>query len=189
MKRNESINFWQYFANYRVLCVDYEGYGLNDGQAHYLNMYEEALAIYDYASGLPEVDKDHIVAMGYSLGTGSAVYLAAHRPVAGMILLSPYANGADIYNDMMPIFSGPLAALVKQKLPSDEYAPQVMCETLVIATKNDEAVPFSSSERLAGLFDGPTEFITLTGVNHNGVYGGQSMATNLRAFLEKVGGR
>ena len=44
-------------------------------------MYEETLAVYDYAVTLTSVDDNCIVAMGYSLGTGCAVYLAAQRPV------------------------------------------------------------------------------------------------------------
>jgi dienelactone hydrolase len=39
---------------------------------------------------------DHIVSMGYSMGTGSAVYLAANRPVVGLVLGAPCANGYDL---------------------------------------------------------------------------------------------
>ncbi|MDR0465069.1 MAG: hypothetical protein LBG94_08160, partial [Treponema sp.] len=125
MRERDQGGIWRYYSGYNVLFVDYEGYGLNDGAPHYLNIYERSLALFDYASLLPNVDSSRIVTMGYSLGTGSAVYLAANRPVAGLILAAPYANGYDIYNNILPVFKGPLKLLVKQKLPSDKYASLV----------------------------------------------------------------
>jgi len=149
MLMREMQNQWQHFAGYHYLFVDYEGYGLNEGRAHYRNMYEKALAVFDYAAALPNVDSAHIVAKAFSLGTGSAVYLAANRPVAGLILAAPYASGYDLYNSVMPIFYGPMRLVVKQRFPSDKYAPDVTCPVLIIASRGDEIIPFASSERLA----------------------------------------
>jgi len=149
-------------------------------------MYEESLAAYDYAINLPNVDKGCIVIIGFSLGTGSAVYLAAHRPVARLILAAPYANGADAYNNMLPIFYGPMKALVKQKLPSDQYAPDVTCPTMIIASQSDEVIPFSSSERLFQLFSGEIDFIKLKNENHNSLFSGAGVYDGIRSFLEKI---
>ena len=186
MRGREELDRWPYYAGYNMLCVDYEGYGLNAGNPHYLNMYAEALAIFDYAITLPSVDPAHIVAMGYSLGTGCAVYLAAERPVAGLVLVAPYANGHDIYNNMLPIFVGPGEALVKQKLPSDEYAGLVTCPVLVIASHADEAVPFASSMLLAGLFAGPVEVLELDDASHNNIFQVEKSLTSLQSFLTEV---
>jgi dienelactone hydrolase len=177
---------WKYFAGYNYLFVDYEGYGLNDGRANYMNMYEEALAVFDYAASLPNVDDSRIVAMGFSLGTGSAVYLAANRPASGLILTAPYANGYDMYNGMMPVFHGPMKLLVKQKLPSDEYAPNVTCPTLVIASHGDEAIPFSTSEKLSKLFGGDVDFMALDEASHNNISGAEGVYDRIHAFLEEV---
>jgi len=50
------------------------------------------------------------------------------------------AGRYDLYNGMLPIFVDPLKALVKQKLPSDKYAPDVTCPVLIIASLDDEMV-------------------------------------------------
>lgn len=186
LRISEKRGEWQYFAGYSYLFVDYEGYGLNGGQASYLNMYEEALAVYDWAAALPEVDVERIVAMGYSIGTGCAVYLAANRPVAGLVLAAPYANGYDLYNSTFPVFFGPLKVLAKHKLPSDEYAPKVTCPVLVIASRNDEAVPFGSSERLSKLFklSSGVDFMPVDGATHNGLFGAEGVFGKIQAFLE-----
>jgi len=186
LRNREEQGQWRYFPGYHYLFIDYEGYGINNSKTHYLNMYEQALVVYDYAAALPGVDNKHIVAMGYSLGSGSAVYLAANRPVAALILAAPYANGYDFYNNIFPIFYGPTRLLVKQKLPSDEYAPNVTCPVLIIASRSDETIPFSSSQRLSERFGGDVEFMTLNDALHNSIFQTDGVFSKIQFFLEKV---
>ncbi|MCL2468961.1 MAG: dienelactone hydrolase family protein [Alphaproteobacteria bacterium] len=186
MRSYEEWGQWRHFPGYHYLFIDYEGYGINKGRNHYLRMYEHALAVYDWAAKLPNVDASRIVAMGYSLGTGSAVYLAAHRPVAGLILVAPYANGFDLYNNVLPIFKGPMRWIVRQRLPSDEFAPLVTSPVLMIASRGDEIVPFSSSERLSKLFKSDVDFIMLENARHNDIFQVHGVLDRIRAFLETL---
>jgi len=185
MRSRKVMEQWSYFARYNYIFVDYDGYGLNDGRTNFLNMYEGALAIYDYAVTLPNVDSEHIVAMGFSLGTGSAVYLAANRPVSGLILAAPYANGYDLYNNVLPIFVGPMRFLVRQKLPSDEHALDVTCPVLIIASRDDEIIPFSSSMRLSKRFPGDVDFMTLDSASHNDIFRAKGVFAGVQSFLEE----
>jgi pimeloyl-ACP methyl ester carboxylesterase len=184
MRIREVQGQWSYFEGFNYLYIDYDGYGLNDGRTHYLNMYEGALAVYDYAMTLPGIDTSRIVAMGSSLGTASAVYLAANRSVSGLILITPYANGYDLYNNFIPVFFGPMRLLAKQKLPSDEYAPKVTCPVLIVASHSDEIVPFASSERLARLFPGELEFMAINNASHNDIFKAEGVFNKIQAFLE-----
>ena len=186
MRMREMQNQWSYFAGFNYLFVDYEGYGLNDGRIHYLNMYEQSLAVFDYAAALPNVDSGRIVVMGYSLGTGSAVYLAANRPVAGLILATPFASGYDLYNNVLPIFFGPMRLLVRQKLPSYEFAPHITCPVLIIASRSDEIIPFSSTERLASLISGEVDFMVLDGIGHNYIFQASGVLNRVQLFLEMI---
>ena len=183
LRIREEQDQWKYFEGYHYLFMDYDGYGLNSGRTNYKNMYELALAVYDHAVTLPNVDSEHIVVMGYSLGTGSAVYLAANRRVSGMILATPYANGYDLCNNVIPVFKGPLKLLVKQKLPSDKYAPDAVCPVLVIASLSDEVIPYSSSVKLSGLFTGSVDFLELKNVNHNGIFQAEGVFDRVQSFL------
>ena len=184
LRMHEVLNQWQYFAGYSYLFVDYRGYGLNSGRPHYLNMYEQSLAVFDYAASLQNVDSNRIVVMGYSLGTGSAVYLAANRPVAGLILIAPFANGYDLYNNVLPIFFGPMRLLVRQKFPSDKYAPHVTCPVLIIASRKDELIPFSSSQRLSKLFSGNVDFMVLNNARHNDIFQVREVFNRVQSFLK-----
>jgi len=185
MRSFEENNRWQYFDGYNFIYIDYEGYGLNDGQTSYLNMYEESLAVYDWCASQPFADKTQIVSMGYSIGTGSAVYLAANRPTVGLIIAAPYANGYDLYNAMLPIFKGPLRLLVRQKFKSDEYARDVTCPVMIIASRADETVPYSSSKRLSEQFPGNVDFFTLENEGHNGVFTEETYK-KISAFLKEA---
>ena len=177
---------WGYFAGFNYLVIDYEGYGINEGRTNYRNIYEGALAVFDFAVTLPYVDSERIVVKGFSLGTGAAVYLAANRPVAGLILAAPFAAGHDLYNNVLPIFRGPLRRLVNQRFPSYEHAPNVLCPVLVIASRNDEIIPFSSSERLAGLFPGDVDFMILDNERHNFIFQGSGVFNRVQSFLEGI---
>lgn len=186
MRFRGDMGQWSYFAGFNYLFIDYEGYGLNEGRTSYRNMFEGALAVYDFAVTLPNVDSDRVVAMGFSLGTGSAVYLAANRPVAGLILAAPFANGHDLFNNVLPIFRGPLRLLVRQNLPSDRYAPYVTSPVLIIASRGDEIIPFSSSERLSRLFPGDVDFMGLDRARHNDIFQAGGVFNRIRSFLEGV---
>ena len=177
---------WSYFAGSNFLFVDYEGYGLNQGKASYLNMYEESLAVYDYAVNLPGIDNRRIVSMGYSIGTGCAVYLAAHREVIGLVLVSPYYQGSDLYNRMVPIFYGPMNLLVKQKFPSFEYAKKVSAPTQIIASRADEMIPIASSERLKEHFAGSVTFTMLDYPTHNEIMINDKTLDTIQVFLEEI---
>ena len=183
MLMRERLDQWRYFAGYNYLFIDYEGYGLNEGRLHYLNMYEHALAVFDYAAALSNVDSDRIVVMGYSLGTASAVYLAANRPVAGLILAAPFASGYDLYNNVLPIFHGPMRQLVRQKFPSYEFASYVTCPVLIIASRRDEIVPFSSSERLSELFPNIVDFMILDDVGHSFIFNAEGVFDRIQSFI------
>ena len=186
MRFNEERGLWGYFAGYHYLYIDYEGYGLNGGQASYQNMYEQALAVYDFAATLDNVDSSRIATMGFSIGTGSAVHLAAHRPVTGLILVSPFANGYDLYNNLLPVFFGPMRMLVRQKLPSEGFAPYVDSPALVIASRGDRVVPFRSSERLVKAFRHDVEFIALDHAGHNHIFKEEGVFERIQGFLETL---
>lgn len=78
--------------------VDYRGYGRSTGSPSFSLMARDAEAVLD---DIPQLSEQigrrfaHVVAMGRSLGSASAIHLAWARPraLAAIILDSPYADG------------------------------------------------------------------------------------------------
>jgi len=182
----DTAGMWDSFLNYNLLIMDYPGYGLNVGTPTSDNIYREALITYDYAVNQPYVNGNEIIIGGVSIGTGPAVYLAANRRAKGLFLLAPYANGYDLCNNVLPIFRGPMRLLVRNKLLSEKYAASISVPTLLVATKNDETVPFSSSERLRAHFPAEPEFVVLSGVGHNGIMPNAKTLNSIKNFLISI---
>ena len=145
-----------------------------------------ALAVYDTLAGRPDVDKDRIVVMGYSLGTGPANYVAGSRDVAGLILQAPYQNGYDLFNSQVPVFYGPLRLLVTYEMPSNEFAKNVRVVPLILATQDDRVVPYESSQALSEIYPKGCRFISLSGFGHNGFGGSDRVAEEINEYLWEV---
>src|SRR5436309_10545302 len=82
-----------------VLVLDYPGYGGSGGRATESALYAAADAAYAALATRPDVDPRRIYVYGRSLGSAPATYIAAHRPVAGLILESPFTNAAAMAKD------------------------------------------------------------------------------------------
>ena len=72
------------------------GYGASEGQAVRAALFADALAVFDTLTRRPDVDASRIVLFGRSLGSAVATYVAAERPVAGVVLVSPFASMVEV---------------------------------------------------------------------------------------------
>ena len=138
-----------YFAGFDIAVYDYPGYGSAPGRSTESSVTAMGLAAYDR---LRKTD-DRIYVLGYSVGTGPANYVAANREIGALALMAPYADGCDLFNNILPVFHTPvMQRLVSFKMDNAALAERVKVTPLVIASHNDETVPYASSERLAGRY-------------------------------------
>ena len=185
MRSMDRRGIWPYFLDFHVLVVDYAGHGPGArGRPSARNIYADALAAFDFAQSLPGVS--HVIVGGFSLGTGAAVYAAAHRDAAGIFLLSPFANVYDLFNNVLPIFRGPGRLLVRHKFYSDRHAQAITVPALLVAARDDEVIPFASSERLNRRFGGETTFVALSSVGHNWILFNRTSLESVRAYLSAL---
>lgn len=167
-----------------VICFDYPGYGKSVGVPREKSMKAMAIEAYKYASGLPTTSTT--IVMGYSIGTGIAVYAASEAETVpgGLMLIAPYYAGYDLYNNALNIFHGPVKLLTTFKMPVHNFAKKVKCPTLIIASEADEIVPIQSSKKLFGEFtSAKTDFVTVEGEKHNDLPVSGKVASRLIAFV------
>jgi pimeloyl-ACP methyl ester carboxylesterase len=167
----------------RLLVVNYRGYGGSTGQPGQKELYADALAIYDHAIR-EGTDPTHVVVMGRSLGSGVATMLAAHRPVAGAILITPFDSLASVAAGHYPIF--PVRLLLRHPFPSDEWARQISRPALIVAARNDFVVPARHAQRLGEAWAGPKEIHILQGVGHNDVDSNADYYPLVNRFLSSI---
>ena len=136
------------YFQYNYVMIDYPGYSISDGKPGYNSIISMADTTISYVLNDDYLGNNRIIIMGYSLGTGVASYVASNNSVDMLILLAPYNNMTEVFNSKMNVFYGPLKYLVRSPFSSDKYIGDIDASILIIASKNDEVIPFKLSEKL-----------------------------------------
>ena len=147
------------------LLMDYRGYGLSGGSPSEKALVADALALYDHAAKLPGVNPKRIYALGRSLGSGVAVALAAERPLAGIILVTPFDSLAAVAKRYYWYL--PVDWMLKHRFDSIARAPQLRTPLLCLIAERDEVIPAAHAERLFESWGGAKRKVVLTGAGHN----------------------
>lgn len=166
---------------------DYPAYGFSEGRPSDASLKRTALAAYDLLSARDDVTE--VIVLGYSIGTGPANYLAANREVSGLILFAPYADGYDLFNNILSVFHGPLRSLVNYDMSSVTCAAGIRVSPLVFATPGDHLVPYSSTLRLCAAYPLGCELITVPDIHHRDFWTTPEVLQRVEAFIREVTGR
>ncbi len=180
----ESGKMKDVFGGYNLMIVDYPGYGMSKGKPSDDSMFVASNYVFEYASNMQEVDKDKIVIMGYSIGTGVATYCASKNAASGLILVAPYDKALSLYNDAIDSFYGPMESLAKYRFDSVTYAKDVQEPTIIFTSKGDEVISYKHSLSLAEKFPELKDVVILEGVDHNGYFSRKEVLEGIRGFLE-----
>jgi pimeloyl-ACP methyl ester carboxylesterase len=137
--------YWQR-VGYHVLLVEYPGYGRSPGEPSQAAIDALFVAAWDHLAATPGVDAARIVGFGRSLGSGPIAALATRRPLAAVVLQSPYASTA-----MFAHARGLPGFLVRDRW--DNVAALAAWGGPVYASqgRHDEVIPPVHGERLAAL--------------------------------------
>jgi uncharacterized protein len=127
-----------------VLLVEYPGFGRSTGKPSEESITAVGVAAYDTLVRRGDVDPTRVLAFGRSLGCGPACALARQRPLAALILQSPFTSTRpfarrfflpgflvrDVYDNRaaLAVFTGPV---------------------LILHGRDDDIVPFAHGRELA----------------------------------------
>ena len=166
---------------YAVAGVDYRGYGRSGGVPTEAALKSDALAVYDaLAARLGEHPR--IVVMGRSLGTALAAYVAARRPVAGIILVTPFASLAAVGQESHPFV--PVRLLLKNPFDVVPDAAKVTAPALFLVAGADRYVPPHHADRLAASWPGPKEVRVIEGTGHGNIVDAPEYWKYVREFVK-----
>src|SRR5213076_2751172 len=168
-----------------VLVLDYPGYGGSGGRATEGALYAAADAAYAALTTRPDVDPQRIYVYGRSLGSAVATYTAAHHPVAGLILESPFTNAAAMakyHYGLLPRF------LLRLSLDNVANVKRVSCPILLFHGDADRLVPTAMGMAVAAAAAGPVEVVLIHGAGHNDTYdiGGRSYRDKMWRFIGRT---
>jgi pimeloyl-ACP methyl ester carboxylesterase len=150
------------FPNHAIYLLHYPGFGGSCGRPSQQAIFADALALFDRV----HAEHENVVVVGRSLGSGVAVYVASLRPVARLVLVTPFDSLVDVAAYHYPFL--PVRWLLRDRFESWRYAPQVTAPTRIIVAEHDEVVPRASTDRLRTRFkDGIVSYVIVPGVGHN----------------------
>jgi fermentation-respiration switch protein FrsA (DUF1100 family) len=150
-------------AGFAVLLVDYRGYGGNPGHPTEDGLAADAGAAYRYLA-----ERHGVVApvvFGESLGAAVAARLATERPVAALVLRSPFTSLADVAAVHYPLPPAAGRLLLRDRFPVSELVTGVPATVTVVLGERDGIVPPAQSRAVATAAGATV--VEVAGANHN----------------------
>lgn len=171
-----------WLPDYSVYFVNYRGYGGSSGSPTEAALFEDALNVYDAIAEKYQ----SVVVVGRSLGSGVAIYLAAARDVARLVLITPFDSVERVARSVMPIF--PTSWLLRDRFDSVSRAPAVEAPVLVLIAEADGVIGRGHSDALVAAFPEPQVTVqVIAGADHNTVHMWPRYAQSLQEFLAPSG--
>lgn len=176
MWNNRAVEVWG---------MNYPGFGGSTEPARLARLGPAALAAFD---ALQRAAGDRpIVVFGASLGTTTALHIAAHRKVAGLILHNPPPLRQIILGQFgwwnLWLLAGPLAQKIPADLDSVANARTVRAPAIFLLAERDEVVSPRFQRLVVEAYAGEKRVIPLIGAGHNSPVEGVGL-TNFHEALD-----
>lgn len=148
-----------------IVGLNYRGYGRSGGAPGERVLVDDALALFDAVVASRDVDPQRIVVVGRSLGSGVAVRVAAERPVAAAVLISPYDSLVEIGKTHYPWL--PVSWLLRHRFDGLAAARAAKAPLLTIVGSSDSIIHPARSRALHDAWAGPKTWTSIDGAGHN----------------------
>jgi len=170
-----------------VFIMDYQGYGKSEGHPSEKGTYKDARSAMDVLMNRKDINANHIVVFGRSLGGAVAIDLVADTNSArGLIIESTFTSAADIAKVIFPIIP---AGLIGNIYESINKTSRIRIPVLQFHGTHDELIPFDIGQRLFESFPmKEKQFFPIQGATHNDTYliGGENYFDQIVQFCEQV---
>lgn len=164
-----------------IVAVNYRGYGASDGKPGERELKADGLAIYDAIAATKGIDPHRLVVFGRSLGTGVAAHVAASRPAAGAVLVSPYDSLVAIGAHHYPWL--PVSLLLRHRFDASSEAMRCQSPLLAIVGDADTIIPPARSRALYDAWAGPKTWYAIRNGDHNALGATREFWDQIGRFL------
>lgn len=154
-----------------VIGVSYRGYLLSTGSPSQEGLFEDAETVYRFVTENRGYKPEQVIVFGRSLGSAIAIDLVSKRETKGLIAVSPFTSGKELFDA-----KGASSFIKKKDLSKVDTLYQnqtkthrISVPTLVIHGTEDKVVPFELGMRLFDTFvaDDKNIFVPVEGAGHN----------------------
>jgi fermentation-respiration switch protein FrsA (DUF1100 family) len=167
-------------AGFGVLAFDYRGYGRSSGRPSEESINTDTRTVLAYAAAQLGVSSQNCVLVGRSVGSGPAVALAAHAPVAGLVLVSPFTSAFRVVTHV-------------KLIPFDRFdnltaIREVHCPVLIFHGTADQVIPFAHGEKLFAAASEPKRHVWIEHAGHNDIFqiAGPEIVHEISSFAQTL---
>ena len=158
--------------------MNYPGFGESTGPARLARIGPAALAAFDELKNY--ADDRPILPYGASIGATAALHIAAHRPVAGLVLHNPPPLREMILRQFgwwnLWLLAGPVALQIPRDLDSIQNARAIRAPAIFLLAERDEVVAPRFHRLVVNAYAGEKRVIALHGAYHNDPIEGTALA-------------
>jgi pimeloyl-ACP methyl ester carboxylesterase len=169
------------FPHRDVVAFHYRGYAPSTGRPSAKVLFSDSLLIFDCLQKARA--SECIVAVGFSIGCGVAAYLARQRPVAGLILVTPFDSLEALARDAC--WWAPVGLLLRHRMPTIDFVRGSLAPTALITAERDAIVPTRRSAPVR-LAIGNLVFERTIDAGHNDLYDHPAFAVAMREALARI---
>ena len=170
------------FPGREVAAFHYRGYAPSTGRPSAQSLLSDAVLVFDRLQQAHAGERS-VVAVGFSIGAGVAAYLARHRPVAGLVLVTPFDSLEALARDLY--WWVPVGLLLRHRMPTIDFVRGSPVPTALVVAERDTIVPARRSMALRQAV-GNLVFEAAVDAGHNDLYGRPAFAAAMREALARI---
>jgi pimeloyl-ACP methyl ester carboxylesterase len=169
------------FPDREVVAFHYRGYMPSTGRPSAAALLSDSVLVFER---LRLVDGTApVVAVGFSIGSAAAAYLARHRPVAGLVLVTPFDSLEALARDLY--WWAPVGLLLRHRMPTIDFVRGSPVPTALVVAARDTIVPARRSAALRPAIANLVFEATIE-AGHNNLYGRPDFAAAMREALARI---
>jgi pimeloyl-ACP methyl ester carboxylesterase len=165
-----------------IVVFHYRGYPPSTGTPSAKALNGDALLIHDEVVRL--APGRQVVAVGFSVGTGVAAHLAAHRPIAGAILVTPFDDLARVAADHYPWL--PVRFLFRHRMDSTAHLKENRVPVAIVAAGRDTLILPRRTDALRAAVTNLVYDRTIQASGHNDIYDHPAFRPTMHEALAAV---
>ena len=124
-----------------------------------------------------------IITVGFSIGSGVAAYVARHRPVEGLILVTPFDSLEALARDLY--WWAPVGPLFRHRMSTIEFVRDSLVPTALLTAEHDAVVPRRRSEPSREATRNLV-FERVIDAGHNNIYDRPAFAVAMHEALARI---
>jgi len=168
------------FPDHEVIAFHYRGYPPSSGEPSTKALFADSLTIFDHL----QKERTHkVIAISFSIGSGVAAYVARHRPVTGLFLITPFDSLKALAREHFPW--APTGLLLRHHMPIVDLVQGQQTPTALIAAGRDTIVPARRSDPLRSAVPNLIVSRIIADAGHNDLYSNPAFAAAMHEAVAR----